>query len=408
MNPNNCIVIDNGSGWIKSGFSAGDEPGSVVPSVVTRAKGSKDRSVLSVGAKAWLERNSTTLDLSRPCAGGDIADWPGMEALWQHVLVDEVTAPYNIDLSTQTILLTDTPTSSAKVQLGQRQHAAKVMFETYNASGFYMANTAAMTLFATGRTTGVVVDVGESVTSVTAVLDGYSPPEGIYRTQMGAVDIDNYLLEMLKKRKYSMQTYPEKDAVAAKIREKLGYVALDWKAELNKIQANTLCVPYQLPDGQTIELGSEIVAAPEVLFSPGLANRTNVFVSAPVPSTADSKTFNAPSPATLGQVAVDQLVTNCIMSSKVNTRRDLYNNIVLTGGGTMMAGFSERLRKEITASKPKSHVVKLTTSPIPERRWLPWLGASILSTLPHFNSELRVTRQEYQEIGDDVVRRKCF
>ena len=93
------------------------------------------------------------------------------------------------------------------------------------------------------------------------------------------------------------------------------------------------------------------------------------------------------------------------MKCDVDVRRDLYNNIVCSGGTTMYEGLNERLMKELQVLAPQS--IKLKVVSPPERKYSVWIGGSILSSLSTFQ-QMWITRDEYDEAGPAIVHRKCF
>jgi actin len=70
------------------------------------------------------------------------------------------------------------------------------------------------------------------------------------------------------------------------------------------------------------------------------------------------------------------------MKCDVDVRRDLFSNIVLSGGTTMYPGIAERLNKEMVALAPSSVKIKIVAPP--ERKYSVWIGGSILSSLSTF------------------------
>lgn len=70
------------------------------------------------------------------------------------------------------------------------------------------------------------------------------------------------------------------------------------------------------------------------------------------------------------------------MKCDVDVRKDLYGNIVLSGGTTMFSGISERLSKEIVNLAPSTMKIKVVAPP--ERKYSVWIGGSILSSLSTF------------------------
>jgi hypothetical protein len=70
------------------------------------------------------------------------------------------------------------------------------------------------------------------------------------------------------------------------------------------------------------------------------------------------------------------------MKCDVDIRKDLYGNIVLSGGSTMFPGIADRMSKEITALAPSSMKIKVVAPP--ERKYSVWIGGSILASLSTF------------------------
>ena len=71
----------------------------------------------------------------------------------------------------------------------------------------------------------------------------------------------------------------------------------------------------------------------------------------------------------------------------------------------MFPGMKERLEKELRALVPPKLDVKVIANP--ERRWVVFIGASIVAQLSSF-PDMLVLKKEYDEVGADIVHRKCF
>merc|ERR1712209_391345 len=116
-----ALVCDNGSGMCKAGFAGDDAPRAVFPSIVGRPRhqgvmvgmGQKDA---YVGDEAQSKRGILTLKY--PVEHGIITNWEKM---------------------------------------------TQIMFETFNMPAMYVAIQAVLSLYASGRTTGIVMDSGDGV-----------------------------------------------------------------------------------------------------------------------------------------------------------------------------------------------------------------------------------------------------
>jgi len=152
------------------------------------------------------------------------------------------------------VLLTEPPLNPRT----NRDTAAQILFETFNVPALYTSIQAVLSLYASGRTTGVVLDAGDGVSHAVPVYEGFAIPSSIRRIDVAGRDVTEHLQTLLRKSGYIFHTSAEKEEVRA-IKEKTSYVALDPRKE-EKDWTSTggrqegRLVEYTLPDGQKLKV----------------------------------------------------------------------------------------------------------------------------------------------------------
>ena len=346
-----AIVIDHGSGFIRSGFAWDDAPTFVFSSVF----GSHHLEDHKIDEEIRSKRE--ILSLRYPIERGIITNWDDMEKIWHHTFYNEL----QVDPTEHPTLLIESCFNQPN-----RDKMVEIMFETFNVPATYVTNSGPLSLFFCVRVTGVTVGIGHGVCSVVPVYGSYFLPYASFQQGIGGCDLTDYLARLLVQEGHAISLEKEN---ACEIKEKLCYVVP------NDQKADGVSKPHELQDGTIISVTDKCrYMCPEALFQPSLLG--------------------------MSTAGVHEMTYNSIMKCNEDVREEMFSNIVLSGGSTLFPGFAERLQKEITALAPPTVTVKVIT---PAECWPVdmnfsgncWVGGSLLASLDPFY----IYKQDYEELG---------
>lgn len=408
---NQPVVIDNGSGNLKAGFAGEDKPKSYASAIIGRPKYQK---IMAAGSTSLLleqqshdqlfignsaQDNRGLLKLSYPIEHGIVNNWSDMEKLWYHT--------YTQDLKTQSedhpLLITEAPLNPRS----NRNKMCQILFENFNIPCIYISIQAVLSLYASGRTTGVVIDSGDGVTHVVPVYEGFALPPSIKRMDIAGRDITESLAFNIRRMTgVALQSSSELEIVRL-IKEQNCFISKDPVRDEKKYGShysrnnpnNELMFTYKLPDGHEIQLGVERFRATEILFNPQLIGHESP--------------------------GIHELTSLAIAKTDLDLRSTLYQNIILSGGNTLLKNFGDRMLKELkdlqqplqedqkmsiwnknVQNDVYNTKMKVKIYAPPERKYSTWIGGSILAGLSTFK-KMWVTSEEYHE-NPDIVHVKCM
>ncbi|XP_053137311.1 actin-related protein T2-like [Hemicordylus capensis] len=365
-----AVIIDNGSGLCKAGISGEVGPRQVIASVLgsPRTKVSLSRAGQKecyVGEEAQDKRE--VLSLKYPVENGLITSWDDMEKIWKHI--------YDKGLGMRAferpLLMTESPLNPKE----DRAKLTQLMFERFKVPAFYLSIQAILSLYATARYTGVVMDSGYGASHAVPVYEGYCLPHAVTKLNVGGRDVTECLQNLLLESRKYVRNFPEGTNVVEDIKVKLCFVS----SSHEQSRSEALPKEYQLPDGHKISIGDALFLAPEILFTPSNTGRCGV--------------------------GLHKLVAKSIKKCHPSVRQTLYSNILLAGGSSLFPGLDERVFKGLETQVPQGVPIKVIAPP--DRWFSAWIGASVITSLSTFK-QMWVTAADYREYGPNVVQRRCF
>ncbi|KAI8431257.1 hypothetical protein MSG28_001286 [Choristoneura fumiferana] len=311
------VVFDIGSQWAKAGFAGESAPRAVFQSTVGRKPGLTDGfPEVYCGREAILKRGVS--QLTWPVQEGLIEDWEEMEKLWHHTFYKELmVAPEESRVMHAVHPL---------VPERHKEQMAEILFETFAVNSIYLAQSPALVVHASGRTSGVVWENGFACCYAAPVFEGFPLKHSIITSPITGQAITKGLQSLLSNIGYSFTTAIEIELLE-RIKAEICYVAEDYEEELSfKKSGGDSKVRYELPDGQHVLLDQERFQCPEVLFRPALQG------------------FSCPS-------IVDD-ICKCISRCDMDFQGMFFDNIVISGGTSQFTGIEHRLTREL-ALRPR-------------------------------------------------------
>ena len=382
------IIIDNGTGYCKAGLSNEEGPRSVFPSCVGYPKYqeilyNRDYKDFFIGDDALNKK--AVLKLKYPMEHGVVNNWDDMEKIWGHIFTNELrVAPEE-----HNVMLTEAPLNPKE----NREKMAQIMFETFNVPGFYISIQAVLSLYSAGKYTGLVLDSGDGVTHAVPIFDGYCLPHSILRLDIAGRDLTEYMVSLLAECGRRFYTTAEKEIVKD-IKEKCIYIPLEFEGE------SVEPYYYELPDGNQVIVEDQRIRCPEALFNPRMLGKEDL--------------------------GIHNLCDLAIQKCDIDLRKELYYNILLSGGNAMIKGLSERLTKELKKIRgvllsdirvlPKNDEDNENNEDNENKesyikkydiKFAVWDGGKVASNLSDFESKW-ITKTEYEESGATILHRKCF
>eukprot|EP01050_Picozoa_sp_SAG11_P007325 SAG11_NODE_607_length_8226_cov_11.234527_1_plen_259_part_00 len=251
-----------------------------------------------------------------------------------------------------------------------------MMFETFDVNGLYFSVPSIFSLYANGKTTGIVLDSGECITSCIPVIDGFVVQGAVQTLPFGGRDITTYLQRTLHDEDGAPLTMAEVEVIKTMKQEQC-YCGLP------KDDA-TAGKTYTLPDGK------EVASVTEE-FPHRIAEK---FFFDPLKLDWDDTSM---------EESVQQKIMTAVMGCAIDSRKEIMANVLVTGGNTLFDGLPQLLFKNLKKiGKARAQSLKINASP--ERNISAWIGGSVLASLGTWENEL-ITQEDYEEEGEQAIHK---
>lgn len=443
-----AIVLDPGYSTTRAGFAGEDVPKSVCPSFY----GQTDSDSYLFGENA-IHSPVGNLDIKNYWGSdGIVEDWDAATKLWEYTITSRLTGAkagdpaknglndnprangesMDVDMEgvennekpmeDSPLLITEPGWNSAKA----REKYIEIAMEDWGTPAFFLQKTGVLAAFASGKASGIIIDVGASHTSVTPVLDGMVLRKGVQKSPLAGNFVSQQIRQTfqsstpeipltphyLVKSKTPVdagapanatyKTFPiapsptfranEEERILTEFKESVvevwpgpGRFTNGTNEELAKSAPGR---PFEMPDGWNNVFSSERFRVAEGLFD------------------ASAALTNDTAPRPKDEWTIPRLVQAAVQHVDADQRPLLLANIVVTGGTTLLHKFNDRLNFEINAIYPSTRNKLIAPGSVVERKYAAWIGGSILASLGSFH-QLWISRKEYEEHGAGIVEKRC-
>jgi actin-related protein 2 len=399
------VVLDNGSGYLKAGFSNQKSPEICIPALVGRqllrygekietnileGEGSKYKEIM-IGDEVIPFRS--LLELTYPIDEGIIRNPDDLFKLWEYAITNKLKIE---DPSESKILVTEAPLNP----ISNKKTICEILFEQLGVKAMNIEAQAKCSLFCEGIDSGVVLDSGDGVTHCIPISDGNILRYNIERLDIAGRHITQYLIRLLQRKGYSFNSSADFEFVRY-LKEKYCFVSNDIENDRKLERETTYYNSFHLlPDETRIHISDEKFEAPEILFSPYLIG-------------SDVN-------------GIPEMMFKSINNCPIDLRKNLYGNLILSGATTLFPGFATRLElemkklyKENNLKMTENKKIKISINVIdsPKRKYSVFIGATIIANYYNRTNDddnYWITREEWLDCEDkgsytkeNLIKNKC-
>ncbi|VVT53153.1 uncharacterized protein SAPINGB_P003430 [Magnusiomyces paraingens] len=406
-----AIVIENGSSFTRVGYA-----GEGLPRHVFITRYGKDAEGKFYFGDRAVHRFDSGKEIYAPMADGIVQDWDAMARNWRYCYHELLGVEE--DATNELPLATTEPTWNPA---SNKSKAAEIAFEDLGVPLFTIVKNPLCTAYNSELPTALIVDIGSSVATVTPILDGNIISNGCLHSRFAGDFVTLHIVNMLKSKNINIvppyrikkrvqldlnqapdESCYRSDIVDKDVTESYNYFEVDrlldeFKETTSFVSDTPLQIgtyqskvarPFELPDGFNTLLTAERLSTVEPLFRPSAYPLQGISIPE-------------------GSLGISELIQQSLAKSEITleTVSVLLNNVIVAGGTTLLQGLATRISNDLAVVYPNMKMRVLQQNNQLAQKSTVWTGASILASLGHYDTTW-VTKQEYDELGADLVEKR--
>lgn len=265
------LVIDLGSAYTKIGFSGEDLPRLIIPSIYSSLKTDPNKkSEINLEKNQYLYGYDVFSDKDRHMYDVKFLE-PGdhekrIDDEFVNLLKEVINNKLGIIASDFNVIVNASPIKNKE----NINSLTKIFLDDFNFKGLSIINSSSLALYATGRTSGLVIDCGEKKTMCVPIYEGFPLYHALNISKIGGVNISEAFLDGI------LQVYPEYNSenivCTREVKEKMAYIPYQFDSDYYiRHEKEDVLAPekklYKLPSGEIIEVPKKArINATEILF----------------------------------------------------------------------------------------------------------------------------------------------
>jgi len=204
------------------------------------------------------------------------------------------------------------------------------------------------------KTSGVVVNMGESSTYISTIFHGFTNIMARDVFPIAGKELTNYFLNLILTRIGTSKNIYIDKSIAKEIKEKLSLCVLNPQEEQKRVKEGLTKYDriIDLPDGSNLKINLERFLLSEPLFNPRLAH--------------------------IDYISLVEAISKVIKTWERENWEELVPTIILSGGGSLIPGLEERIQFELKKYFSEKLKEKIKVIAASGRENMGWIGASIL------------------------------